>query len=208
MTVAAPQIRGMVGASQPGLARSDHDLHRTAAWVTRALLAVERFPGIVWEPACGLGDIAEVLEADVDVDHVFASDLVDRGYGKGNVEFLTTAIRGPDHVVTNPPLKYALAFAKRARELVPGKVALVGRVAWLAGVGRYHSLWSLDPPARVHVFTTRPEFARGTDGEFISGLIDFAWYVWDGDVAVGETRVDWFPPCREATFQYARRRAA
>lgn len=44
----------------------------------RALLAAERFDGSIWEPACGQGRIAKVLQAKG--HDVVATDLVD--YGK------------------------------------------------------------------------------------------------------------------------------
>ena len=65
------------------------------------MLAHETFDGPIWEPACGDGAIARVLER---AGHrVIATDLIDRGYGEAGVDFLTTAEPRARHIVTNPP---------------------------------------------------------------------------------------------------------
>src|SRR3954449_2785462 len=92
-----------------GHARVPQNFYPTPAWVTEALLETLRrwrirIPkGRIWEPCCGDGAMARVLE-----DHgysVVATDLVDRGYGEGGRDFLMES-RLPDGVtaiVTNPP---------------------------------------------------------------------------------------------------------
>ena len=45
-----------------GVAKS-HNFYPTPPEATRALLSVETFDGPIWEPACGQGHIAKVLEA-------------------------------------------------------------------------------------------------------------------------------------------------
>ena len=93
------------------------DFYRTHPSATRALLSVEKFPGVTWEPACGAGDMSEVLrESGL---NVVSSDLVDRGYEEGwtGVDFLTASSREiglprrPTNIVTNPPYNIAEAFA-------------------------------------------------------------------------------------------------
>jgi hypothetical protein len=46
----------------------------------------------VWEPACGMGHLSELLSGR---DYkVLSTDLVDRGYGKTGVDFLNRQILG------------------------------------------------------------------------------------------------------------------
>lgn len=188
----AAQVRAATGASQPGLEPVDNDYFRTGEGATRALLLVERFPGTVWEPACGSGDLARVLAVAPDVAHVHATDLVDRGYGVPGQDFLRCpAAIGVDHIVTNPPFELIDEFALKALSLeLPGKIALFGRLAWLEGQRRRRAIFDVLPPARIWVFSARPKLARGANGEFQTGLIAFAWFVWQKGW-IGPTQLGW-----------------
>ena len=65
-----------------------HDYYATEPKAVELLLEQETFRGPVWEPACGEGHIAKVLETHGLL--TYASDLVDRGYGFGGEDFLLT----------------------------------------------------------------------------------------------------------------------
>lgn len=43
---------------------------------------------VIWEPACGCGNISKVLESQK--YDVISTDLYDRGYGKSGIDFLQT----------------------------------------------------------------------------------------------------------------------
>lgn len=210
-------VKRQVGSDplEQGLRHSD-DFYRTGEIATRALLAVERLPGVIWEPACGAGDISRVLERNPLVTGVISTDLHDRGYGQAGVDFLSCRdARGADHVVTNPPFRLsgqgrrgdALAlFAQQGLRLVRGRVCLLGRLQWLEGQARMRDVFDRIPPARVWVFPYRIPMARG-DGPFQAGLVAFAWYVWErrteNQIAVDGTRLDWLP--RPAPARMTRR---
>lgn len=57
----------------------------------------------VWECACGVGHLSERLK-EYGYD-VYSTDLIDRGYGKGGVDFLTCTERFNGDIITNPPYK-------------------------------------------------------------------------------------------------------
>src|SRR5882757_893058 len=81
--------------------RAALDFYPTPPEATRALLSVEQFGGSIWEPACGDGAISSVL---TDAGHfVISTDLIDRGYGDGGVDFLSETAPRAKHIVTNPP---------------------------------------------------------------------------------------------------------
>jgi hypothetical protein len=64
-----------------GYDRESHDFYPTPDWVTEALLRHVTLRDPVWEPCCGDGAMARVLQR---AGHkVVASDLVDRGFGRG-----------------------------------------------------------------------------------------------------------------------------
>ena len=114
--------RRLLAARARGSLRGD-DFHETPRMAIKALLAVETFIGPIWEPACGLGAISTILEEHGHT--VVSTDLVERGFGIGRVDFLLEQHGLAPNVITNPPYKLADEFARRACDLTTGKVALL-----------------------------------------------------------------------------------
>jgi len=180
----------MLGAREIGSLRRD-DFHETPEIAIRGLLSVEAFTGPIWEPACGHGAISRMLE---DAGHeVISTDLVERGYGTGRVDFLMEFAPRSPNIVTNPPFKLAAEFARRAVALTTGKVALLCRLGWLEGRER-GQMFAENPLARVWVFSGRlPMMHRnGYDGPKSTSAIAFAWFVWDKAHA-GRPTLGWLP---------------
>lgn len=154
------------------------DLYETPAEATRALLKVESFPHLIWEPACGRGAITRVLRA---AGHgVLASDL--NAYGAGQdfqFDFLERYRTEVPAIITNPPYRVAAQFVRRATEQAP-KVAMLMRLAFLESEARRDVLEQAGL-ARVHVFRNRlPMMHRdGWAGPRASSAIAFAWFVWE-----------------------------
>ncbi len=65
--------------------RAEHDYYATEPKAAHLLMQVERFSTNIWECACGEGHLAKVFEQYGHM--VYASDLVDRGFGK-QLDFL------------------------------------------------------------------------------------------------------------------------
>lgn len=180
----------MLGAREAGRLRSD-DFHETPRCAVDALLAVERFTGAIWEPACGHGAISDVL---IERGHsVVSTDLVARGYGVGRVDFLMELAPRAPNIITNPPFKLAVPFAQRACDLTTGKVALLLRLGWLEGISR-GLLFDTSLFARLWVFRRRlPMMHRvGYVGTENSSTLAFAWFVWDHDHS-GPATIGWLP---------------
>jgi hypothetical protein len=159
--------------------RQKDDFYPTPPEGTRALLSVERFAGPIWECACGDGAISKEL---IDAGHeVVSSDLVPRGYGDTNIDFLMEWQPRAPNIITNPPFKMAEEFALHALSLTTGKVAMLLRLAWLEGIDRKERIFTKTPIARVHIFSKRLAILR--NGEEWQGggggMIPFAWFVWD-----------------------------
>jgi hypothetical protein len=134
---------------ESGFDRQEGDFYPTPAWVTECLLSNVTLRGPVWEPCCGDGAVAKVLQA---AGHdVVATDLVDRGFGRGGVDIFGVS-RMPDGcraLVTNPPYgdggvrgrggkasAQMLAFTEQALRLArraDGQLALLVRFQWIAG---------------------------------------------------------------------------
>ena len=165
--------------------RDRDDYYPTPPAATAALLRVERFAA-VWECACGDGRMARELEAGG--CRVVATDLVDRGYGQGRIDFLMERRLLAADIVTNPPFKLGAQFARHGLNLGAGKMALLLRLGFLEGSGRGDVL---DRLARVWVFRGRLTFSRrGEIADPKGGMIAYAWFVWDR-AHVGPATVGW-----------------
>ena len=189
----------------PGIVfRADHDFYPTPPEAVRALLNAERFDGPIWEPACGDGAISKQLEASG--HQVLSTDLIDRGYGAGEHDFLSPltftriTLEHPElkHVVTNPPYTYRPGigdkFVGQALRLTKprgGKVAMLLNLGCLAHRTRT-AKWRNDPPARIHIMddlTFYPNGDRRQAGRFITEH-RYCWIVWDTGHA-GPTQLTW-----------------
>lgn len=160
-----------------------NDFHPTPPRGTRALLAVERFRGRIWEPACGDGMMSRVLEEAR--YKVVSTDLVDRGYGEGGVDFLAETRPRAPNIVTNPPFNLINRFVPHALGLTTGKVAMLARLSFLEG-SRRRGMFETTPLARVWVFSSRLAIPHNrfrvagyVNKDDRGGMVPFAWYVWE-----------------------------
>lgn len=142
------------------------------------LLANEPLHNPVWDPACGEGNIPIACQAHG--YRVIGTDLVDRGYGKGGVNFLSLKKPFTGCIVSNPPFDLLEPFIHHALRLGAAKVAVIGRLAFLEGQKRKETLFDKTPLARVWVFSKRMSMPPGGRGiEPRGGSIAFAWYVFE-----------------------------
>ena len=97
--------------------RPDHEFYPTPPEATEALIrAMPHLAGQkIWECVCGDGRLARVLEYHGCT--VIGTDLIDRGYGEGGVDFLATHRRRASKAITNPPFTLAQAFIEHAMRL-------------------------------------------------------------------------------------------
>lgn len=65
--------------------REVNDYYATEPKAVELLLEQETFGPKIWEPACGEGHISEVLRKHG--HEVYSTDLIDRGYGHGGIDF-------------------------------------------------------------------------------------------------------------------------
>ena len=85
--------------------RAEADYYPTPPQTTEALMQREVFEGMVWECACGKGNIARLLESRG--NKVIATDI------KNGQDFLTYEPENYDCVITNPPYSIKDKFLKR-----------------------------------------------------------------------------------------------
>lgn len=137
---------------------------------------------VIWEPACGEGHISKRLLSATGA-HVYSTDLYDRGWGRGGIDFLraTCTPRGVNTIVTNPPFAdIAEQFLRQAIDLmqpVGGMVAMFLRNEYdCASTGRAELFEGHPAYAMKIVVTKRPRWIEGSKG---SPRHNYSWFVWD-----------------------------
>lgn len=187
--------------------REPFDFYPTPPEGTRALLSVETFDGPIWEPAAGDGAIARVLSKAG--YHVTSTDLVDRGYGTGGINFLTETAPRAKHIVTNPPYGRGLAdhFIRHALRLTRetgGSVAMLLDLAGLAHPIR-HGLYVSNPPANVYLLDELICQPAG-QSRLTNAELRFAWLVWKPNHQ-GRPALWWLSTARFKTSEQIRGRS-
>lgn len=148
----------------------------------------------IWECACGEGHLSKALENRG--YKVWSTDLVDRGYGSGNTDFLKSI---PDSwcgdVLTNPPYKYAKEFVEKALEVtrIGTYTVMFLKIQFLEGQGR-RELFKKYPPKYVYVNSKRQVCAKnGNFDKYANGTgtaICYCWFVWQKGFT-GEPIIRW-----------------
>jgi hypothetical protein len=181
-------IQGHPRAS--GYGRVAGDYYCEPRWAVDALLKAERFNGLIWDPACGMGNIMLACrEYGLDA---FGSDIVQRGGADDLLDFLTSE-RTADNVITNPPFRLAQEFALHAMRRVTGKVVILRALTWLEGVRRRRELFAFGHLAQVWVLSPRVSMPPGGSAiEAKGGSKAFAWFVFRPDF-FGEPTLGWLP---------------
>ena len=184
--------------------RAERDFYPTPPEAVCALLSVERFDGPIWAPACGNGAISKELEAHG--HDVVSTDLVDRGFGQAEQDFLCPvtvtriAVENPGlkHVVTNPPYSYQLGIADKfiGQSLIfarqrKGKVAMLLNLASLAHRTRT-AKWRNAPAARIHVMDDLVCWPNGKPDQAGRLIVQqrYCWVIGSPDYT-GTSEIDW-----------------
>jgi len=187
----ARSVVGCLGASNHSSgARQIHDFYATDPIAAEWLLKLEKFNHNIWEPAVGQGHLAKpFMEAGYEVK---CTDLIDRGFGQGGIDFLACTEKWSGDIITNPPYKYALEFIEHSLSLVEdgNKVCMFLKVQFLEGKERRKRLFDITPPCRVWVSSSRISCIKnGTD--VADAIQAYAWYVWEKGYK-GNTILKWF----------------
>jgi hypothetical protein len=189
--------KGSAMHGESGFQRVEGDRYWTEPWVTRALLARVKFRGLIWECACGRGDMADALTAAG--YEVMVSDIAGASLGCKNAaetDFLTCGSPGDAtfSIVTNPPYDRAEAFIRKALDLTArasGMVAMLLRNEYDCAAGR-RDLFERESFAAKLVLTKRPRWLDALAQHSASPRHNFAWYVWDWHHS-GSALIKWLP---------------
>lgn len=177
--------QSIVGTNNDG-GRPGNDFYPTPPEGTLGLLKVETFDGDIWEPACGDGSMSMVLESAG--YNVISTDIEPRGYGTYGDFFLYSIPLAPN-IVTNPPFRLVREFADRSLSLGCNKIALLCKLSFLEGKER--GAWFPNTPLKwVYVFMRRLNMTRNGEPMTGSGMIAFAWFVWEKNY-IGRPMIGW-----------------
>ena len=174
--------------------REQHDYYATDPKAIELLLDKVRFSNDVWECACGEGHLSKVLKSRG--YDVLSTDLIDRGYGEGGIDFLQDTRKFDGDIITNPPYKYAKEFVEHAIESVSDghKVAMFLKLTFLEGKSR-RELFEKYPPKYIYVSTGRINCCK--NGDFSkeqranNSALAYAWFIWEKSFR-GEPKIRWF----------------
>lgn len=175
--------------------RQKDDFYATDPRAGEMLLELESFSPKIWECACGEGHLSKVF---LNAGHqVKSTDLVDRGFGEPDTDFLKNNLSNWNgDIITNPPYKHAQRFAEKALQIIlsGNKVAMLLKLQFLEGMGRKQFLQKY-PPKTVYVSSSRLQCAKNGDFKSLKkcggSAMAFAWYVWEKGFT-GNTEVKWF----------------
>ena len=176
--VPSTKALSIVGSSRSNGDREVEDFYPTPPYAVEELLKREVFIGNIWECACGDGAISEVFKNKG--FEVYSTDLVNRGYGT-ELNFLQSDFVA-DNIITNPPYKIALDFVLHAKKISNRKIAMFLKTVWLESESRYEMFRDKEFPLKtVYQFSKRVTLYKGGVKMKNSGMIAYAWYVWDKD---------------------------
>ena len=171
--------------------REENDYYATDPRAMQDLLKYETFNNDIWEPACGEGNLSEVLK--LNGYNVYSTDLINRGYPDETFDFLKSDIKFKGDIITNPPFKYTNEFILKSLESVEmgAKVAMFLKINYLAGKKRYEEIYSKYPPYRVYVFSGRYACSKNNKPEgYKNGAMDYVWIIWQKGI-IGATELKW-----------------
>lgn len=134
---------------------------------------------VIYEPACGRGDISRILIRLG--NRVVSTDLRETGYGFGGVDFLDPGFQpqGVEVLFTNPPFSLAEEFIRKAvQELKVRKVAMLLKSNYWNAAGRL-KLWDDCTPTGFYPCTWRLPFLKKERGN--NPIMDCDWWEWDAD---------------------------
>lgn len=189
--------RGNAKAS--GYERNLNDWYVEPPYVVEDFLDAWPVEGAIWDPSCGRGTIPIVCRRRG--HEAIGSDLVDRGFGQGNIDFLSCrSLRAPT-IISNPPFAIIHRWMAHALALGPRQVIIFARLGLLEGIER-GKWFQRSPFRRVYVCSYRVPCPPGEIAPAIDQwerntirdmFLAFAWFIWQPGYS-GETDLRFLLP--------------
>lgn len=177
----------------PNAVREENDFYATNPHALEIFMNDLRNIGLnnkVWECSCGKGHLSEVLKNEG--YKIVSSDLIDRGYGTGGIDFLQCSKQWDGDILTNPPFKLAEKFVEKAMELLidGNKLVLFLKVQFLESKSR-KELFKKYPPKYVYINSERQQCCKDAEFDKYTATTQcYRWYIWEKGYE-GEPTVRW-----------------
>jgi hypothetical protein len=159
-----------MAGGNPAEGRQPRDFYATPSDVTKALIAVEKFDGGIYDPACGDDAMTDVFK---DAGYkTIGSDIHPLGKGYKRDFFAVKNKMYNWNIVTNPPFNLAEEFIEHALSLEPKSVSFVLKSSYFHAKSR-KTLFDRTKPAAIYPLTWRPDFlGKGRP------TMEVIWVVW------------------------------
>ncbi len=178
--------RALAGASET-FERAENDFYATDPESLEKFLNLYDLSDCktFYEPACGMGHLSEVLKKTYPDSKVYSTDLIERGYARGGIDFLKTNYKVRfDCILTNPPFVLAKEFIEKSLKLSDKYIIMFLKIQFLEGKSRKEFLENT-PLRYVYVFSERQrpmmngENINPKTGKKWCSTMCFAWFVWE-----------------------------
>ena len=180
---------GQLAGGNSTTKKAENDFYATDPKTVRMFL--DRFRadgnelvGVIWECACGSGNISEVIKEYYPHNKVLSTDIVMRGYTSGNVDFLSSdCALVADTIITNPPFSSINGFIRVGLQKASKYLILFAKIQTLETVERKQILQE-SPLKYVYVHSTRQATwkngePRDPKGNKWATTMCLAWFVWE-----------------------------
>ena len=163
--------------------RAENDFYATPPEEVKNILQYEKLHGVILDNCCGKGHLIEPVVEEYPDHKIIATDLINRGYGEGGLNFLSPDypyINDIDTIIMNPPYGLITEFVVKSLKIAKKKVVLFAQLQFLESQGRYKEIFSKNKPDRIYIYVDRIACAK--DGNFDnahSSSMTYSWIIWD-----------------------------
>ena len=173
--------------------REKHDYYATDSIAIDALLEKATLNLNLWECACGEGHLSKrLIELGYNVK---STDLIDRGFGQGGINFLKCYDKFDGDIITNPPYVLAYEFIEHALALIPNgrKVFMFLKLQFLEGKSR-RVLFDKGYLKTLYVSSSRILCAKNGDFDSMrksgGSAVAYGWYEFEKGYN-GKPYIEW-----------------
>jgi len=174
-------MRETMGYDKNNEDREKNDYYATPPEEVKNIMQYEKLKGTILDNSCGEGHLIEEVKKKYPNNTVIATDLIQRGYGLGGLDFLANdyPYTTVDTIIMNPPFKYIEEFVNKSLK-VSDKIIVFARVQFLESQSRYENIFKNNKPNRIYLYVDRVNCAKNGDfDKKPSSNMAFAWFVWD-----------------------------
>jgi len=191
--------KSMIGLTTNGNIREENDFYPTPPYAVDEFLKYEKLEGSIWEVACGKGHMSKSIEKKY--GSIESTDLIDRGYGTGGIDFLDDKnLHNVDTIITNPPFNLFTEFVSQSKKCATKKICMFGRTQYLEGSKRYKDIWVDEefPLKKVYQYVDRISITKNDTNVEQRGMLSFCWYIFEKGYK-GKPTIEWIKSKQKKT---------